>query len=83
MLFEHALRPVTEAKVNISDNPLAHARCAIGAALAHRRDPVDKFRLAERLQRFVAGRPIHRPALDKHARDDVVAGSKISQQLVQ
>ena len=83
MLFQNALHPVAETKIDISDDRLADAGCAISAAPAHRGNSTGKLGLAERFQILLAFRAVHGAALDEDASNDIVTGLKIRQHLVQ
>ena len=83
MREQHRLGPVAEGQIDIADDPGRDAGLAVIARCAHRGDAGDELGLAERAQLRRAVLAVHRMAFEKHGRDDVVAGVRVGQQLVE
>src|SRR6266567_5272091 len=83
VLFEDALGAAADAEINIADDPGAGVRRAVFAAFAHRRNPGDELRLAERAQFRRSLGAVHLPAFEENRRADVVPAVQVLHQIVE
>ena len=70
---QHLAHRGAQAQVGEADDARGHARVAVAAAGAHRRDAVDELGLAHRAQRLGPVGAIHRRTFDEHRAAHVVA----------
>ena len=82
VLFENALGAAADPQIDIADDAGDAPRLAVFAGSAHRRDAVDEFGLAERLQLLRAVGAVHLAAFLKTGRGDVVAAADIVEQIL-
>ena len=81
--LQHRLDPLAQRQVGVAHDARGDARRPVGAAVAHRGNAGDEFRLADRTQFLRAGRAVHRVALQEHGRDHVVPAAQVREQFVQ
>ncbi len=83
VLFEDALGATADAEIDVADDAVDAFRLAVFAAGAHRRDAIDEFGLAQRLQLLRGVGAIHLAAFLKAGRDDIVAATDIVEQVLE
>ena len=81
--LQHRRARRRRAQIGVADDAGAERGLAVDAAGAHRRDAVGEFDLADRAERLRPAGAIHRVALDKDGREDVVAGGDIGGHLLE
>ncbi len=70
-------------EINVAHDAGASANGAVGTACAHRSHAIDEFSFSQGFERIRCVGAIHRPALNKDRRADVVSGIEISQEFRQ
>ena len=80
---EHVARLLAEAQVDMADDAGAGAQVPVEARRAHRRDAVGELGLADAAQLGRTVLAVHRVTVDEHGADDVVAGLRVGQQVVE
>ena len=72
--LQHRLDPLAQRQVGVAHDARGNARRPVAAAVAHRGNAGDEFRLADRTHFLRAGGAVHRVALQEHSGDHVVPG---------
>ena len=80
---EHFARAASQCQISMADNPRAGPARPIQPARRLRRDTIDEFHLAHRLQRLAIGRVVKRAALHEDRADDVVPAGEVGVELIE
>jgi len=80
---KHRLGATAQPQISVPDNTGGDLGLAAVSAGAYRRHPVHEFGFADRAHLDRTGVPVHRVRLHKYRRNNVVAGTGISQEVVQ
>ncbi|MEI9803416.1 MAG: hypothetical protein WDN48_01775 [Pseudolabrys sp.] len=79
--LKHRLDAVSQHKIGGTDNAGTGACGTVSAACKHGGGAVEEFSFADRRELARTTAAVHRVFLDRHGRDDMVAGSKIFEKL--
>src|SRR5205807_8893653 len=80
---KHRLDTTAQPQIGVADNTGGDFGLAAVSTGAYRRHTVHEFGFADRAHLDWTRVPVHRVRLHKHGPDDIVAGVRISQELVQ
>src|SRR5690348_16154943 len=83
MSLEHWFNPLTQGQVGVTHDSGGNPRPSVRAAIAHGGNAGDELSLADRTHLLWAGRAIHRVALQKYCRHDIVPAAQVGEQFVQ